>query len=85
MPRLIRDYKDEAKYHAQPEQKKRRAERNKARTEAVKTHGKAALKGKDIDHKTPLSKGGSTAKSNCRVVSVHSNRAYARNKNGGVK
>ena len=86
MPRLVRDYKDEyAKYQGKSEQLKNRAKRNGARAEATKTHGKAALAGKDIDHKTPLSKGGSNGKGNTRVVSVNKNRAYARTKTGGVK
>ena len=86
MPRLVRDYKDEyAKYQGKPEQLKNRAKRNGARAEATKTHGKAAVAGKDCDHRTPLSKGGSNAKSNVRVVSVNKNRAYARNSKGGIK
>lgn len=38
-------------YNAQPEQKKRRAERNSSRAEMAKKYGKAAIKGKDVDHK----------------------------------
>lgn len=37
--------------------------------------------GKDVDHKTPLSKGGKTAKGNLRVQSAHDNRSYARKSN----
>jgi hypothetical protein len=37
-------------YHGTPEQKKRRAERNRDRDAAEKKHGKAALKGKEVDH-----------------------------------
>lgn len=86
MPRKIRDFQDEyKKYQGTPEQKKNRAERNKARREAIKAHGKTALKGKDVDHKTPLSKGGSNAKSNRRVVSASTNRSFKRNSNGGIK
>jgi hypothetical protein len=86
MPRKVRDYADEyKKYHSSAEQKKNRAARNSARRAAVATHGKAALAGKDVDHKKPLSKGGSTAKSNTRVISASKNRSYARNSKGGVK
>lgn len=70
-----RDYKKEAKYHATPEQKKNRAARNKARRQMERELGKEALKGKDVDHKVPLSKGGSTARSNLQVTSVHYNRS----------
>lgn len=46
-----RNYRKEYdEYHAKPEQKKRRADRNAARRKAVKKHGKAALKGKEVDH-----------------------------------
>lgn len=85
MPRRIRDYKDEAKYHASPEQKKNRAARNTARRQAIATHGASALKGKDVDHKKPLSKGGSNSKSNRRVIGSSANRSYARTAKGGVK
>lgn len=47
-----RNYKAEYKrYHGKPEQIKRRAERGKSRSLMIKKHGKAALKGKDVDHK----------------------------------
>ena len=51
MPKKKRDYaKEYAEYHAKPEQKKRRADRNAARAKAVKRLGKAALRGKEVDH-----------------------------------
>lgn len=47
-----RDYKKEYRdYHATPEQKKRRAGRNAARRLMIRKHGKAALRGKEVDHK----------------------------------
>lgn len=71
-----RDYTREYNtYQGTPEQKKNRAKRNKARRELQRELGKTALKGKDVDHKVPLSKGGSTARSNLQVVSVHYNRS----------
>lgn len=52
MPKRERDYKKEYReYHAKPEQKKRRASRNAARRLMIRKHGKAALKGKEVDHK----------------------------------
>jgi hypothetical protein len=41
--------------------------------------------GKDVDHKKPLSKGGSNAKSNGRVVSASANRSFPRNPDGSMK
>jgi 5-methylcytosine-specific restriction endonuclease McrA len=86
LPRLIRDYKDEAKYHAQPEQKKNRAARNKARRQAIAEGTvKKGDSSRDVDHKTPLSKGGSNSKSNRQVLSASSNRSFKRNSKGGIK
>ena len=70
-----RDYKKEyARDHATPTAKKHRAARNKARSEMVTKHGAAALKGKDVDHIKPLSKGGTNKPSNRRIMSVAKNR-----------
>lgn len=41
--------------------------------------------GKDLDHKKPLSKGGSNSLSNARVTSKSENRSFARNKDGSLK
>lgn len=49
---MARNYKKEyANYQGKPEQIARRSSRNSARRLAIKKHGKAALKGKDVDHK----------------------------------
>jgi hypothetical protein len=40
--------------------------------------------GKDVDHKTPLSKGGKTTRSNLRVTSRSENRSFRRNKDGSL-
>ncbi len=72
----MRNYKKEYdNYHSKPEQKKNRAKRNGARKVMEKEHGKAAVKGKDVDHKKPLSKGGSNSRSNLRLMSPSKNRA----------
>jgi hypothetical protein len=81
----VRNYKQEAKYHSSTEQKKNRAARNKARSEAMRAGKVAKGDGKDIDHKKPLSKGGSKSSSNTRVQPASKNRSYPRNKKGGVK
>jgi hypothetical protein len=83
---MPRDYKKEyANYQGKPEQIENRAKRNKARSEAMKDGRVKKGDGKDVDHKKPLSKGGSNHKSNTRVVSKSTNRSFARNKNGGMK
>jgi len=42
--------------------------------------GKAALKGKDVDHKRPLSQGGSNSRSNLQITSVNYNRGVKNRK-----
>lgn len=70
-----RNYKKEYRtYHGTPEQIANRSSRNKARREMEKELGKSALKGKEVDHKKPLSKGGSNARSNLQVLSKTANR-----------
>ena len=57
-----------------------RARRKAIKLGMIKPHSKL-----DIDHKTPLSKGGSeTATSNLRAESEHDNRSYPRNSKGGL-
>lgn len=63
-------------YQATKEQKENRAMRNAARAEAIRDGRAAKGDGKDIDHKRPLSKGGSNAKSNTRVRSRSKNRGH---------
>jgi len=41
--------------------------------------------GKDVDHKKPLSKGGTTVRSNLKVKSASANRSYKRNSDHSVK
>lgn len=69
-----RDYKKEYRdYHAKPEQKKRRAARNDARRKAVKKHGKAALRGKEVDH-LGSNPHGDLRKRKTKIVSKAANR-----------
>lgn len=60
-----------------------RMERQKARR-AMDANG-VNRKGKDIDHKKPLSKGGTNAASNLRLVKSSTNRSFKRNSDGSVK
>ena len=81
-----RDYKREvALYTSKPEVKKKRAEQNAARREMQRAGLVHKGDGKDVDHKVPLSKGGSTNKSNLRVVPASNNRSFSRNKDGSLK
>lgn len=66
-----RDYKKEyARDHSSPQDIKNRAARNQARADAGLKVGDP----REVDHKKPLSKGGSNSPGNTRVVSRSTNR-----------
>lgn len=70
-----RGYKKEYRdFHGKPAQVKNRAARNKARAAATQAGKTKKGDGKEIDHKKPLSKGGSNGPKNTRVVSKKTNR-----------
>lgn len=81
-----RPYKKEyEEYQGKPEQIKNRAKRNSARAELMKDGKVHKGDGKDVDHVKPLSKGGSSSKSNLKVKSASDNRSYSRNADHSVK
>ena len=81
-----RDYKKEvAKYTSKPAVVKKRTEQNAARREMMKQGKVQKGDGKDVDHKTPLSKGGTNTPKNLRVVPASSNRSFSRNSDSSVK
>tara|TARA_R100000664_G_C2645546_1_gene68527 strand:- start:24 stop:269 length:246 start_codon:yes stop_codon:yes gene_type:complete len=70
-PTSSRDYAKEYKdFHGKPEEIKRRSMRNKARRK------KGLKKGdpREVDHKRPLSKGGTNSVNNLKIKSRSSNR-----------
>lgn len=83
-PNYQRNYQHE---YATETSKRRlfRAERDRARRLLIKNRGISAIKGKDVDHKTPLSQGGSNNLSNLRAINPSKNRSYPRNPNGSMK
>lgn len=60
-------------YQGKPEQRRRNDARKKARRLMIKKRGKAALKGKDIDHKDRNPK--NNKMSNLRIQSKNKNRS----------
>lgn len=72
-------------YDGSPARKKARAARNKARRQAERDGKVRKGDGKDVDHKKPLSKGGSDKKSNTRVRDAKSNRSAGGKMNKGRK
>lgn len=79
-----RDYKQEYANDS-AERRKQRAMRNKARRQMMQQGKVKVGDGKDVDHKKPLSLGGSTSKNNLRVISASKNRSYPRTAKGAIK
>lgn len=75
MARAARDYKKEYRdYHAKPEQKKRRADRNAARRKALRNGSVHKGDGKEVDH-TGSHRTGRLRNVKTRVVSRKQNRS----------
>jgi hypothetical protein len=82
----MRDYKQEyANYDGTPEVKKKRAQRNKARRMLEREGVVRKGDGKDVDHIAPLSKGGTTTRSNLRAKPASANRSFKRTPAGAIK
>lgn len=80
-----RDFQREYKnYQSRPEQIHNRSLRNQARREYEKTHGNLPTT-TDVDHRTPLIKGGSNAPSNTRALGRSLNRSFRRTRTAGMK
>ena len=87
-PKKDRNWKHEYQLQKKRDETKARNTRERARYEA-KNPGKDGkitdVKGEDIDHKKPLSKGGTNKASNLRSVSPSKNRSFSRNADHTVK
>jgi len=69
-----RNYRKEYdSYHKKPEQRKNNNKRHRARYSLKLKKGDK----REVDHKKPLSKGGSNKRSNLRLVSRRTNRKKA--------
>jgi hypothetical protein len=64
---------------------KDRVSRNQARSEMEKAGKVHKGDGKQVDHTKPLSTGGSTSRSNLRVVPSGVNESFSRNHDGSLK
>ena len=79
-----RDYKQE--YASEPPERRRnRAKRNEARRELIKEGKVRVGDNKAVDHKVPLSKGGSNSRKNLGVRDFNENSSYQRTKSGKMK
>lgn len=80
---MARDYKQEYKYHASPEQKKNRAARNAARAKMMRKGKVKKGDGKDVAHTKAFDKGGSNA-DGLRVEPKSRNRSFKRDSKGNL-
>jgi hypothetical protein len=81
-----RNYAQEyANYDGTEVVKKKRAQRNKARRMLEREGVVHKGDGMDVDHKKPLSKGGTTTRSNLKAVPASKNRSYKRTSKGAIK
>ena len=81
-----RNYRKEYdRYQGKPAQIKNRAKRNSARSDLVKAGRVSKGDGKDVDHKTPIAKGGGNGKGNLRVKSKSANRSFKRTRSARMK
>lgn len=83
-PGYHRDYHHE--YIIESAQRRKfRAERNSARRQLMKEGKVHKGDNKAVDHKKPLSKGGSNARSNLRTRDARANDSYQRTSTGAMK
>ena len=81
-----RDYKKENRlYNSKPSEIRKRVLRNAARRVMEDAGLVHKGDGKDVDHKRPLSKGGSGSRSNLRVRSARANRSFRRTSSSAIK
>lgn len=83
-PNYVRDYKQEARVES-AQRRKERSMRHAARRAFEDALGHKIPAGYDVDHKKPLSKGGSNDKGNLALQKASSNRSYPRTSSGGMK
>ena len=83
---MPRNYKKEYQnYQGKPEQIANRTKRNAARSEMEKRGVVSKGDNKDVDHKTPIAKGGGNGNGNLRAVPKSQNRSFARTKSARMK
>jgi hypothetical protein len=83
---MARNYdKEYANYQGKPEQIKNRAQRNAARREMAEKGVVRKGDGMDIDHRTPISKGGGNANGNLRAIGKSANRSFPRTRAGKMR
>ena len=82
----VRNYRKEYdRYHSKDKAKKARAERNKGRRMMVQAGKAKKGDGKDVGHKTAISKGGLSQMYNLQMQSKAKNRSFSKTKTSKMK
>ncbi len=76
------ELKTKAAYNKRPDVQAKRVANNKARRAALRSGAAKVGDGTNVDHKKPLDAGGSTAKSNTRLVSEEFNKGWRKRQPG---
>ena len=79
-----RDYQQEYATET-PERRRNRVKRNQARRDLIEEGLVKRGDNKAVDHKVPLSKGGSNSRKNLGVRDFNENSSYKRTKSGAMK
>ena len=83
---MARDYKRENEVtKSKPKNIAKRVERNKAQRKAIRDGLVSVGDGKELDHIKPISKGGTSNKSNIRLTTKSQNSSFDRNPDKSVK
>jgi len=83
---MARNYRAEYdRYQGKPEQIANRAKRNAARSDMMKKGIVSKGDGMDVDHRTPISKGGGNGAGNLRAVPAKANRSFPRTRGARMK
>jgi len=83
---VARDYKRENEVtKSKPKNIAKRVERNKAQRKAIRDGLVSVGDGKELDHIKPISKGGTSNKSNIRLTTKSQNSSFDRNPDKSVK
>lgn len=87
MPYVNKKRPYEKEYQQQLARGESEAKGRRARERARDLYDREGIdrKGKDIDHKVPLSKGGSAGKGNLQLKTPSANRSFSRNSDHTVK
>lgn len=82
MAKTAQQKKSDKAYAARPEQIAKRVDRNAARRKLMQEGVVAKGDGREVNHKRPIAKGGTNARSNLEAVPAAQNEGWRKGKKG---